>query len=87
VTLLGGEKDVNTTKVASIHRQLARLHAELAEEIERDGAPANDSRTVPKRAKRLRKRQTRVPYKPPMPSDIDVAAVKSMARKAGIHLP
>jgi hypothetical protein len=80
---------MNTTKVATIHRHIARLHAELAEELEHEdnAVPANDGARVRKPAKRIRKRPTRVPYKPAMPSDIDVAAVKSMARKAGIHLP
>lgn len=33
---------MNTARVASIHRQLARLHAELAEEYEHSHATADD---------------------------------------------
>ena len=33
-----GRAPVNTPRVASIHRQLARVHAELAEELERSDA-------------------------------------------------
>lgn len=68
--------------------RVAALLRELADEFERgDAQPANDTPRVHKRAKQPRKRPTRLPYKPPVPSDIDVAAVKRMARKAGINLP
>lgn len=72
---------VNSARVAQLLRA-------LADEFERDDESTKaEPRRADKLAKHPRKRPTRAPYRPPMPTDIDVAAVKRMARKAGIHLP
>jgi len=73
---------MNTPRVAAIHRQLARLHEELADELERGDGPKNTNASVPKKARRKRVRKPYVPNRPF--SEIEIERARQRARKLGI---
>lgn len=72
---------MNASRVAKIHRQLAQLHAELADEMDRGSAPMND--TAP--PKKPRRKPIRKPYVPQRQfSEFEKARARQRARKLGI---
>jgi hypothetical protein len=73
---------MNTSRVAEIHRQLAKLHDELADELERGDAPKNTNAAPPKKPRRKRVRKPFVPSRPF--SEIEIERARHRARKLGI---
>lgn len=72
---------MSRARVIEIHLQIADLHRELAEELEREHRPANDAANVPK-AKRKRIRKAYVPKREF--TDIEMARARQRAKKLGI---
>lgn len=70
--------DLNPRRVAQLHRELARIHAELALEIDGEPAAANDDEP-PRRRRRV------APVSSPRPVDeVAKAKARSILRRKGL---
>jgi hypothetical protein len=72
------------SRIATIHRQLAALHGELAQEIERDEGRLVTASNAPK-VRRARMRRPFTPARPP--TEFEMARARLRAKKLGIPLP
>lgn len=76
---------MSRAREAAIHRELARLHAELAEELAADDGPANGAPPPPRRARKRRAVPLVKPTGRGKPTEMDMARADALLRRHGIR--